>query len=80
MKKILIFVLAIILVVIMIATISKMNSAHDAELCALIEQKDSWTDDELECLYHWRNPGKYDEYYPSDKFINLYDTKVKHTW
>lgn len=60
-----------------ICWIGKMNADQDAEYCQLMESKNVFSDDEKEWLYHWMNPGKYDDHSPSEKFIKLYNEKLK---
>lgn len=60
-----------------ICWIGKANAVQDAEYCQLMESKDCFSDREKELLYHWMNPGKYDDHSPSDKFTELYNKKVK---
>ena len=73
-------IVGLVLTILGFACIGWMNSRQDDEYIKLMESKDEFTSEEVTWLYHWRNPDKYDDYYPSDKFIELYDKKIKHNY
>lgn len=77
MKKILFFISIISLLVAGFTYIGYENKRIDNEYIQLMESKDSFTDEEIHCLYHWMNPGAYDDHGPSKRFIELYNQKIK---
>ena len=76
-KGCLICMIMLILACLALAWIGHMNSNQDKEYCELMESKECFSDKEKEMLYHWMNPGKYDDHNPSERFIKLYESKVK---
>ena len=76
-KGCLICLLLFILAAAGLCWIGHMNADKDREYCELMESKNAFSDKEKEWLYHWMNPGKYDDHHPSDRFIELYNKKVK---
>jgi hypothetical protein len=53
------------------------NSRRDRELCEFMESKTDFTREDIDMLYHWMNPGRYDDHNPSERFQKLYNEKIK---
>ena len=76
-KGCLLCIILLILGAALLCWIGHSNAEQDREYCELMERKEAFSDKEKEQLYHWMNPGKYDDHCPSEKFIELYNKKVK---
>ena len=70
-------VILVTLAIMGICWIGHLNTNRDTELCEFMESRDSFSSDEIDMLYHWRYPDKYDDHNPSKRFIELYNTKIK---
>jgi len=53
------------------------NYDRDQRYCELMESKDEFSNEEIQLLYHWMNPDKYDDHNPSERFQKLYNEKIK---
>ena len=53
------------------------NYDRDQRYCELMESKDEFSNEEIQLLYHWMNPDKYDDHCPSERFQKLYNEKIK---
>lgn len=77
MKNFILFVAMIVALIGGFCWIGYENLKTDRKYVSLMESKDSFTDDEISMLYHWMNPGKYDDHSPSKRFVELYNQKIK---
>ena len=77
MRKAIVFGVFLALAAGACSSIIYQNYKVDASHIKLMESKDDFTDDEINMLYHWRNPGRYGDHAPSDRFCELYDKKIK---
>lgn len=76
-KKVILILAGLILFFGVFAYIGYENYSRDKEYCELMESKDEFTEDEIQWLYHWMNPDKYDDHCPSERFQKLYNEKIR---
>lgn len=72
---ILFWIAGIAIIITCLSWIVADNNRIDREFCEEIENKETFTQEDIERLYHWRH--NLDEGCCSERFKKLYDEKIK---
>ncbi len=71
--KVIILIAIILLAIGFIAYIWYDNAQTDYRLCDVMERQTEFSGKTVDLLYHFKNEG-----YPSKRFMELYDKKIKN--